>query len=146
MRVDRIKIYFRRHVGRVIIINRVIADLSSRDPARNCTWNRESISRSVMGLGNRFILSIYLFRKKLRFYFGKRIEKRKILLLYFVVRWIVNCIFFFFCFFVWNIRKDSLMFRHVIFIEKNRNIQCHHLIPHVLFYGWVTIRNQWHSF
>lgn len=104
MRVDRIKIwegkksFFRRHVGRVIIINRVIADLSSRDPARNCTWNRESISRSVMGLGNRFILSIYLFRKKLRFYFGKRIGKRKILLLYFVVRWIVNCIFFFFVF------------------------------------------------
>lgn len=142
MRVDRIKIwegkksFFRRHVGRVIIINRVIADLSSRDPARNCTWNRESIVNQQ--ISNGFGQSIYLinfFRKKLRFYFGKRIGKRKILLLYFVVRWIVNCIFFFFCFFVWNIRKDSLMFRHVIFIEKNRNIQCHHLIPHVLFYG-----------
>ena len=142
MRVDRIKIwegkksFFRRHVGRVIIINRVIADLSSRDPARNCgIASRSLISRSVMGLGNRFILSIYLFRKKLRFYFGKRIGKRKILLLYFVVRWIVNCIFFFFCFFFLKIRKDSLIFINVIFIEKNRNIQCHHLIPHVLFYG-----------
>lgn len=76
-------------------------------------------------------------------------EKRKILLLCFVVRWIVNYIFFFFCLEYSN--KDSFffMFRKRYFYWKESKYSMLPFNPtiNVLSYGQVTtIRNQWHSF